>query len=141
MNNSRQYRSPRPVIATSVPKLKRMIRIYLYAHSREAGSSTTVETIRACSKREDTLGAIADHLVCAEHPPEEEKPMRAEKTIAMSQETLTDAIAGICRLPEDSLTALNTTKCHNGVKKTDYRLHAMLLDGFSKTLDEKLNSV
>lgn len=63
------------------------------AHGREARSSTRMEEIRAFFEKEDTLGAVVDHVVPEKHPVEEVRQMRTERTVTGSQKTLRDASA------------------------------------------------
>lgn len=67
--------------------------------------------------------------------------MHAEKTVAMSQTTLRDAIVGIPGLNKDAVNTLVTTESQSGVKRTDDHPQAMLQSLVNKKLDDILNSV
>lgn len=95
-----------------VPYPERRLRANRRAGSREARSSTRTESIRALSEREDTVGALADHLVYEELPAKEERPIRAERAVLVSQSPLKDVIAGILELTEYAVTALITLESH-----------------------------
>lgn len=107
-------------------------------HSHEAGSSTKMEANQVSSEREDTL---ADQAVTERHPCEEEGPMRAERTVTVSQTTLRDSIVDIPGLIEEVVTDLVTPKSHDGLKRTDTQLQAMLQGLINKTIDKNLDSV
>lgn len=74
--------------------LKRLMRANRGAYSRQAGNSRRTEAIRASYERK-ALTAFADHVVSKKQPNEEEKPMRTERMVTVSQEKLRNAIAGI----------------------------------------------
>lgn len=64
--------------------------------------------------------------------------MCGKRTIAMSQETLTDAIVSIFDLIKDGVTGMIIPKGHKGIASTDNRLDAMLQGVINEAIDEKL---
>lgn len=62
------------------------------AHRCEAWSSTRMEAVGAHFKREDTLGALAGHLVSDVHTAEEEYPIPTEMSLLDRQATSRDSI-------------------------------------------------
>lgn len=73
----------------------------------------------APSVLEVSRGALEDHVVSVEHSAEEMCPMRAVQTVTVSQSTWRDAIAGICDLIKNAMTALATVNGHNAIKRTE----------------------
>lgn len=118
-----------------------MMRAARHAHGREAEVLTKMEGLRASAKREDTLRALAAHVVSKEHPVKEERPMWAKSTVAVSQSTLSESMASIPGLIGDVVTALIRTEGQYRVKRTDNRLQAVLQILVNMTLDEKLKYV
>lgn len=64
-----------------------------------------------------------------------------ENPVAVGQLVLKDSIVGILILIGDAVSTLLTNGGHNGVKRTDNTLQAMLQGLVNKTRDEKINSV
>lgn len=91
--------------------------------SCEAGRPNRLKQIRASSKRDRTLSALDFHRVSAEHPAEKERSRRSERTLAVSEATLRDAIASIFGLNKDGMTALDNlkVKMESNGRITDYR--------------------
>lgn len=85
---------------------------------------------------ERVLDALPDCLVSKEKPAEEELPIGSKTTVIFSQETLRDTIADKSGLVEETVTALFTTKGHNGPKKVDNRLPALPQGLINNTLVE-----
>lgn len=124
-----------------VPDPEGLRRANRSARSREAGSPTSMKLTGVPSEWEDILGSLADHVVAEGHLAKEDHPMRSEKTVTVSQETLTNAIVGFLGLIEDAVTSLVTIKSDNGITRTNNGLHALLQGLIKKTIDKELNSV
>lgn len=67
------------------------------AHSCDAARPERLEAIPDPSDLEETLRALAGHVVSKNHPPKEKRPMRTETTVPMSQVASGDSIASIPR--------------------------------------------
>lgn len=64
-----------------------------------------------------------------------------ERTVAVSQKALRDAIMAITNFFDGAVTALASFKCYDGITKTGYRPEAMINGLDNKAFDEKLTSV
>lgn len=64
MNNSGATRPLRPVMTSSGADAERLECAKHRANSREATSLKRMEAIRALFDREDTIGALADYILC-----------------------------------------------------------------------------
>lgn len=95
--------------------------------------------MRACSERESTLCAIADHVVSEGQPVEKGRPMCAEMTELVSQATLRNVIGGIPGFFEEAVKVLGTFEGRNRVRSADNRLLVMLQGSVNRTFDERLN--
>lgn len=62
-----------------VADLERPMRTNCSAHSRQVRIPENLEVAWALSDREDTLGALLDHVVFEEQPAKEERSMRTER--------------------------------------------------------------
>lgn len=74
-----------------------------------------MQAIRAYSDRDNTLGALADHVISEEHQAEEEPSMRAEKMESMIWTTLLDDITGVSEFVKDIVSTLVTSAGQNEV--------------------------
>lgn len=112
-----------------VPDAEHLTRVNRHADSPEAGSPTRMEIIQAPSKREDILGTLANHVDSERLPADEERPMRSESAVAVSQKTLNDDIQGFPGLIEDAVTVLVTPKAtvESQRRTTGYKLENKLL--------------
>lgn len=100
-----------------------------------------MEAFRAFSERENALGTLANHVVSDELQSEKENPMRGERTVNVIHRTLRGPIADTPGLIGEAVIALVTPEAHNGVKKADNQLQAIIQGFGNKTLDKKLNFV
>lgn len=107
------------------------------ACSLRAKSPKIMEVVRAFSEQKGTIGALADPIVSEEEPAREKHSMRAERTVIVTQEMSRDAIAGICWLIEDAVTALVTLRGRNGVPIVDNPLQPMLQGLENEMIEEK----
>lgn len=95
-------------------------------HSHGAGTQTRKKETRAFSDGEDALGTHPDYILSEEHPAEEDRAMRAERVVTVSQAASSVAIAGIRGLVEAGVTALVTTNDNSRVIGKNKRLPTML---------------
>lgn len=112
MYRSRVSRSPRPVILPVVSNPEHLRCADRRTHSRVDENPTKAEPTIAPSKREDTLGTLADNAVSRSNR-QRIRAMRTERTVTVSPEKLTQTLKAIHGLTEDAVTALVTLKRHS----------------------------
>lgn len=88
---------------------------------------------QALSDLDDTLGAAVDHVISTE--------LRTNEEHTMCHEMLSNPIAGITSVIEDTVVILVATEGQNGISKKDTWLESLLQDLNNKVFDEKLRSV
>lgn len=113
------------------------MRVSCADRSHDAGSHTEVESAQTPSKKGNTFGAPAYHVVSEKHHAEKEWPTRAEETLTLCKTSLKNATAGSSGLTESNVTALVTLEGHNRIAKTDIRLQVIRQGLFNKITVEK----
>lgn len=141
MNCSCQARSLQPVITSGVPDTEGMVRAKHRAYSRKARLPAMKEAMQASSKRANELSAFSEYVVFKEHLDEDERQMRAERVVEMSQESLRDVIANIYGVIGNVVIALVIIAGYNEVNRADDRPWAMLQGLVKKNPDKKVTSI
>lgn len=114
MYSSRPTRSSRPLTAPGVADPEGLMRTKRCNHSLGFRSTEMTEVMKAHSNRENICSALADYVVSEEPSAVEERTMRAERTVNVSQTALRDAIASIPGSIKVSVCALVTQEGLNG---------------------------